>query len=327
MRRTSSGWLLAAGLWAAASASSGCSAQEAVVLQQRAALGSVELALSVADLEIGTLTAVLSRPGDGGFEPQTQTIDVRGQQVISVFFGDLPAGRGYTLELRAGACSGSSSFSIQAATTIVVEVSLSCEAQAAGGAQVTASVGAAAPVTSVPAPTAGGPCDEGSARDECRGQAGPMPPATPDAEPATPDAGPATPDAGPAASDALDCSRCTRDFCGAKQGAASALAAAGPILECVVGPDWQAAARAPSSSCANTDLIGCYCGSVAPALCRNTAPSALDGQCRELLLGGSGCSDSSCVQANLLQPGTATGSALRYVQCQQDFCYDVCFNP
>ncbi|HEU4580379.1 MAG TPA: hypothetical protein VFS67_19115 [Polyangiaceae bacterium] len=326
MRRTSSGWLLAAGLWAAAGASSGCSAQEAVVLQQRATLGSVQLALSVADLEIDTLTAVLSRPGDDGFEPRTQTIDVRGQEVISVFFSDLPVGRGYTLELRAGACSGSSSFSIQAATTIVVEVSLSCEAQASGGAQVTASVGPAAPVANVPAPIAGKPCAEGSARDECR-QAEPMPPATPDAEPATADAGPATADAGPPASDALDCSRCTRDFCGAKQGAASALAAAGPILGCVVGPDWQAAARAKSSSCANADLIGCYCGSVAPALCSNTAPSALDGQCRELLLGGSGCSDSSCVQANLLQPGTATGSALRYVRCQQDFCYDVCFNP
>jgi hypothetical protein len=231
--------------------------------------------------------------------------------VLSVFFGDLPVGRGYTIELQAGACSGSSSFSIQADTTVVLDVSLSCGAAPPRSAQITAngsaSTDAGVPVASVPAPSDGSPCDE------CRDPAEPVPAATPDA--------------GAPASDALDCRRCTRDFCGAKQAASSALSGAGPILACVVGADWQAAARATSSSCANADLIGCYCGSVTPAVCINTAPSALDGQCRDLLLAGAGCSDSSCVQANLLEPETATGSALQYVQCQQDFCYDLCFNP
>ena len=29
----------------------------------------------------------------------------------------------------------------------------------------------------------------------------------------------------------------------------------------------------------------------------------------------------------LLDVAKPSGAALRYVQCQQDFCYDLCFNP
>jgi hypothetical protein len=398
MLRRSSGSLLLAGLWAtAALGSAGCSSEESVVLQERGSTGSVQLALSVRELKTDSVSAVLSRSGDDRFEPQTQTFDLRGGQgVISVFFGDLPVGRGYTLELRAGACSGSASFSIQADTTTVVDVGLSCGAAApTGSAQINGSIDAgaracdlitqivAAPsiqrgngapsrvevvlrpgvsalavgwvvssdssarvalnvdpgsrtiasvdcqssgsaelVATVQALSSGTSCTEQArARIECLDQAQPVPPAAADAG-AAPGAGRGSGDAG------IACSSCTRDFCGAKQQAVSAqLAAVAPILACVVGADWQGAARATSSSCANADLIGCYCGSVAPAVCSVTAPSALDGQCRDLLLAGSGCSDSACLQTNLLKPQTATGDALLYVRCQQDFCYDLCFNP
>ena len=156
--------------------------------------------------------------------------------------------------------------------------------------------------------------EQASARIECREQADPSPAAAADA--------------GPEPGTGLDCSRCTRDFCGTKQDALSAqLARVAPILDCVVGPDWQRAARATSSSCANADLIGCYCGSVTPALCSSTPPAAVDGPCRDLLLTGASCGDSACLQTNLLKAETATGNALQYVRCQQDFCYDLCFNP
>ena len=52
-----------------------------------------------------------------------------------------------------------------------------------------------------------------------------------------------------------------------------------------------------------------------------------DGQCRTQILTGSGCGDSACVQSSLLNPELPSGNALQYVRCQQDFCYDSCFNP
>lgn len=364
------------------------------MLQERAAtLGSAQLALRVGDREIDTVTAVLSRQGDDQFQPQTQSVDVRGAHgVISVFFGNLPVGKGYSIELSADACTGSASFSIQADTTTLVEVDLTCggSGAATGSAQITGTIDAgaracdliaqivAAPsiqsgdgapsnvevvlrpgvsalavgwvvssdssarvvlnvdsasrsrlsvdcqsngvaelVATVQALSEGTSCsDEARARIECRDQPEPTPQTVPDAGPAP------VPGAG------LDCSSCTRDFCSAKQAAvAGQFASVAPILACVVGPDWQRSARATTSSCANSDLIGCYCGSVTPAACISTTPGALDGQCRDLLLTGAGCSNSACLQANLLKAETATGTALQYVQCQQDFCYDLCFNP
>lgn len=395
--------LLAAGWFAGGSlvfAISGCSSQESTVLQLRAAsAGSAQLALTVGDLEIGTVTAVLSRPADDDFPPQTQSIDVQGEHgVISMFFGDLPVGKGYSIELSAGACSGSAAFSIQADTTTLVEVTLTCgdSSEPTGSVQITGTIDAgesapacdliaqivAAPsiqsgdsapstvevvlqpgvselavgwvvaqsssarvvlntdpasrlkasadcrssgtaelIATVQALSDGKSCsEEARARIECRDQPELTAPAQCVGDCATPDAG-----AAPLTS---DCASCARSFCGAKLDAVNKrFDAVAPILACVVGADWQRAERAAASSCANADLFGCYCGSVAPAMCGSAAPATLDGQCRDLLLAGSGCSDSACLQTNLLNPATTTGIALEYLQCQQDFCYDLCFNP
>lgn len=284
----------------------GCSNRESVVLlEQAAATGSAQLALTVGALEVDRVTAVLSGQSDE-FEPQTQSIEVRGEHgVVSAFFGNLPVGEGYSIELSASACSGSASFGIEAGKTTLVEATLSCPRPrpATGTAQSTGTIGAGA---------------NAPARDRMAPSV-----ATPSIQPAPPAA-----DAGPAPTAALGCDSCTRDFCAAQQDAVNArLDSVAAILSCVVGPDWQRAERANASSCANADLLGCYCGSVAPVSCRATAPAAVDGQCRVLLLTGAGCSDSACLQTNLLKAETATGSALRYVQCQQDYCYDLCFNP
>jgi hypothetical protein len=58
----------------------------------------------------------------------------------------------------------------------------------------------------------------------------------------------------------------------------------------------------------------------------SSAPAVLDGQCRKEILAGTGCADSSCVQSGLTSAANATGKAMQYVRCQQDFCYDLCFN-
>jgi hypothetical protein len=104
-------------------------------------------------------------------------------------------------------------------------------------------------------------------------------------------------------------------------------AATGPILDCVLGKDWRAGGRAPAGSCSNADLLSCYCGGLAGQDCANAAPATLTGQCAALILTGTGCTSSACVAPIFLNPSNSNGKAMQYAQCQQDFCYDSCFNP
>jgi hypothetical protein len=124
------------------------------------------------------------------------------------------------------------------------------------------------------------------------------------------------------------CGKCALDYCAAQLVPVNDnLAAVEPILSCVLGKDWPAGERAATASCGNLDLLGCYCGGASPRECSTTAPEALDGACREQVLAGTGCRDSACLQDSLLDAGNATGKAMQYVRCTQDFCYDYCFNP
>jgi hypothetical protein len=122
------------------------------------------------------------------------------------------------------------------------------------------------------------------------------------------------------------CGACSRDYCAAQLAAAQALPEAEPVLSCVLGEGWSAGERASAESCGNTDLLGCYCGSTPELVCEQAEPAELDGPCLDEISSGSGCADSSCVKASLLDPSTPSGAALSYVRCQQDYCYDICFN-
>jgi hypothetical protein len=105
--------------------------------------GSVRLALTAGDRTITTVTAVLE--GKDGFASQTHQIDVQGDNgVISIFFGDLPAARGYRITLSADDCRGSATFNVDADQVSLVDVPLSCggesAGQASGSAQITGSI-------------------------------------------------------------------------------------------------------------------------------------------------------------------------------------------
>jgi len=105
--------------------------------------GSVRLALAAGDRTITTVTAVLE--GKDGFASQTHQIDVQGDNgVISIFFGDLPAARGYRITLSADDCRGSATFNVDADQVSLVDVPLSCGEQSAGqpsgSAQITGSI-------------------------------------------------------------------------------------------------------------------------------------------------------------------------------------------
>lgn len=139
--------------------------------------------------------------------------------------------------------------------------------------------------------------------------------------PATKPPVPPPPPTGPGA-----CGACSRDYCAAQLAAVQALPEAEPVLSCVLGAGWSAGERASAESCGNTDLLACYCGSTPELVCEQAAPSELDGPCLDAILGGTGCQDSSCVKSTLLDPAHAGGAALGYVRCQQDYCYDLCFN-
>jgi hypothetical protein len=124
------------------------------------------------------------------------------------------------------------------------------------------------------------------------------------------------------------CGKCTLDYCATQIAQVNdSLATVEPILSCVLGKDWPAGERASAASCANLDLLSCYCGGTPALECASAAPATLDGTCRDALLGGTGCQDSNCLQASLFESNNPTGKALLYVQCTQDFCYDYCFNP
>ena len=297
------GWAWASGCVALSSL--GCSNPDQVLLSEEAtSSGSAQLALTIGDPNLDTATAVLSRPDDGEFEPETRTIDVqRRRGVFSVFFDDLPVGSGYALGLRAGSCSGAAEFGIAPAATTLVAVTLVCPvAGASTGAQTIGTLGAVEA-------TAATACTGGA----CNASAVALPvPITGVSPPSPPTA----------------CSDCTFEFCGAQLAAVNRQPdSVAPLLACVLGEGWQSARSADATRCANFDVLDCYCGSVASFDCGRSAPSAVDGLCRDEILAASACSDSTCVESTFLSPLHPSGNALQYVQCQQDFCYDLCFNP
>jgi hypothetical protein len=374
-----------------------CTDEAPLVLVDRGTLqgvGSARLDLPLGTLRGGTGTLVLS--GEPSFESQTRQLQLTGPDAQrSVFFGSLPAGVSYRLELLAGDCRGEASFSVEANRTTQVVLQLSCASPAAQlptssmlpspatpdapappandpdcaliaeivaqppvqrGNGETSTIelvlragvkssavewalmeassgvgllfpsptsalavgfdcerdGVAGIVASVSGTRAGKACrQQGQTQVQCveQGSAGVKPPAPP------------PPPSGPGA-----CGACSRDYCGAQLAAVQALAAAEPVLSCVLGAGWSAGERASAESCGNTDLLGCYCGSTPELVCEQAAPAELDGPCLDELLSGSGCTDSSCVKASLLDPARPSGAALSYVRCQQDYCYDICFN-
>jgi hypothetical protein len=123
-----------------------------------------------------------------------------------------------------------------------------------------------------------------------------------------------------------ECGRCALENCALQRADVDAApAAVEPILECVLGQNWKAGERAAAGSCGSLDLLSCYCGTISGQDCANAAPAALNGQCVAQILAGTGCTVSSCVAPIFLNPANANGKAMQYAQCQQDFCYDVCF--
>lgn len=106
-----------------------------------------------------------------------------------------------------------------------------------------------------------------------------------------------------------------------------------PVLDCILGTTWPAPDTFPAGSCANGNLLACYCGNLSPSQCLTALPADITSQCKNPILAGTGCDarpaaeQSQCVGQNFVNPGNATGRALAYIQCLQDNCPDICFAP
>jgi cysteine-rich repeat protein len=127
-----------------------------------------------------------------------------------------------------------------------------------------------------------------------------------------------------------ECGACTRDNCAAERADVDAnLSNTTPMLECVLGPDWEAVERASPTSCANQDLFSCYCGPIPGPTCVNTTPAALvtaGAPCVAPVLAGTNCTTSVCVGPIYNNPANANGKVIQYLTCQQNFCFEQCFN-
>ena len=131
----------------------GCSSDSITVGDNHLAVtetGSIRLSLQVGDRNISSVTAVISR-AQSSFKTQTHTIDVSGDNgVVSIFFGSLPVGREYEIELSAGDCNGSGKFDIAADVTTQLALSIVCpssntEPVQTGSVQVTGTIVPGAP--------------------------------------------------------------------------------------------------------------------------------------------------------------------------------------
>jgi hypothetical protein len=106
-----------------------------------------------------------------------------------------------------------------------------------------------------------------------------------------------------------------------------------PVLDCILGASWPESDTFPGGSCANGNLLACYCGNLSPSACLTALPADITSQCKNPILAGTGCDarpaaeQSQCVGQNFVNPGNAAGRALAYVQCLQDNCPDICFAP
>lgn len=94
---------------------------------------------------------------------------------------------------------------------------------------------------------------------------------------------------------------------------------------------WPAPDRFAASSCANGNLLACYCGSLSPSQCLTALAADISAPCKNEILAGTGCDarpaaeQSQCVAQLFVNPSNAAGRAIAYVQCLQDNCPDICF--
>jgi hypothetical protein len=104
-----------------------------------------------------------------------------------------------------------------------------------------------------------------------------------------------------------------------------------PVLDCILGVSWPAPDRFAASSCANGNLLACYCGSLSPSQCLTALAADISAPCKNEILAGTGCDarpaaeQSQCVAQLFVNPSNAAGRAIAYVQCLQDNCPDICF--
>lgn len=267
--------------------------------------GALQIDLSLDDASVASVTATITGKH---FETQTHNIKIAKDRAVSTaLLGGLPVGSGYTVELEGGRCHGSSKFKVEADRVANVEVALDCGKR---------------PQTVAAAAVDGPRCGDNiinQPEEQCDGTSLPK-----NAEPGStcsfqcklirPDS-------------ENECVQCTKANCAAQRSALDEnISTAGPILECVLGPEWAAGTRAPTKSCANKDLLTCYCGNMPAPDCANAAPSTLPGPCVPEILAGTDCQDSICVAGAFLRKDKSNGKAMRYLQCMQESCYEACFN-
>jgi hypothetical protein len=105
------------------------------------------------------------------------------------------------------------------------------------------------------------------------------------------------------------------------------------VIDCILGASWPSPNTFPAGSCANGNLLSCYCGTLTPTQCLTALPVDVSGACKNEILAGSGCASrpvaeqSQCVAQVFVNPANATGRAMAYMQCLQDNCPDICFAP
>jgi hypothetical protein len=413
----------------------GCNGEDSTVTLGSPPRGvsSLTLELRLGDRDISSVVAVISGPN--GFVTQTHDIDVEGSSgVVSIYFGALPVGRGYHIQLTAGDCSGGSGFDVDTNQTTLVTVELTCAGddptKTTGSVQITGNVldGGSpscdhiAKIVASPSIQNGGgvlssigieldpgvtasriawavsglgalggvngeadhevtfacsadgtafisadvtalegdtPCVEGArVAIECVNQvtapspvcgdgdiegdevcdpngdgADVLPAGSAEGSTCSADCASVTPPV--SAGGAGTCHRsCVEDLDnnGACNGVFSPVGVdSKPVLDCILGASWPAPDRFAASSCANGNLLACYCGALSPSSCLTALPADIAAPCKNEILAGTGCDarpaaeQSQCVAQLFVNPGNATGRAIAYVQCLQDNCPDICF--
>jgi hypothetical protein len=435
---TRAAWIIAAvsaGNVFASSIVIGCNGQDSTLTlgAQPRSSSALSLELRLGDREISDVVAVISGPN--GFVTQTHEIDVAGNSgVVSIYFGALPVGRGYHIQLTAGDCAGGSNFDVDANQTTLVSVELTCAGdepgKTTGSVQITGNVqdggspscdhiakifaspsiqnGAGVPSSigieldpgvvasriiwsvsglgslggvggeadlevsfdcsadgtafisaDVTALEADAPCVEGArVAIECVNQVTAPSPVcgdgdiegsevcdtngegadvlatgTPEGSSCSADCASVIPPVSGGGSGTCHRS-CVEDLDnnGACNGVFSPVGLdSQPVLDCILGASWPAPDRFAASSCANGNLLACYCGALSPSSCLTALAADINAPCKNEILAGTGCDarpaaeQSQCVAQLFVNPGNAAGRAISYVQCLQDNCPDICF--
>ena len=270
--------------------------------------GALRLEVSVGDPNVHTITATIT--GNNGFEPQTHRVRVLpGRPVSTTLIGGLPVGTDYEVTLEGAPCHGASSFEVKEDKVAGVTVRLDCPVKQ----------------TTVVAFDDSQPharCGDNvinQAEEECDGTA--LPAKAPPGSRCSYRCTLIMPN------EENKCAQCTKEKCSEpRAGMETEIGKAGPIVECVLGDKWKEGGRASVKSCANSDLLTCYCGSMRAEDCANAPPSSVPGPCVAEILAGTGCDSSMCVAGKFMNGATPNGKAMRFIQCTQDMCYDSCFN-